>query len=144
LKDQPTFQPSYPVEYSYHGVRRHVKFSFGLGGSPGTAAVGLPAALFQTARLTDLKDVNSALFLMEGVTMQEPTPIIPKDRCIAVVYSDIATDDAQARESIESFWKVGTVIDVSNMVDAVQKVQGMGLPLNGHVSSNGNGNGHPQ
>jgi hypothetical protein len=141
LKKHPNFHDHYKVKTSYLGVERHVEFSYGIGAGGVVGTNGFtPDALFQTARLADLKDVNNALLLLEGVT-QGNAPILPKNRCASLVYAAGHDDGERVAESIASLGKVSTVIDVSDMDRALATLgSSMGNLINS--SADGNGNGH--
>lgn len=136
LKDNPQYQERYPLQYTWHGVTRNVEFTCGIGGG-GTEALPspfIPSALFQTARLLDMKDVNNALFLLEGVTSDRPNDSVPKailsrNRCGALVYSGNNPYD-DMKESLASLAAVSTVIDLSDMDSALAAFNQMDLSLN--------------
>lgn len=130
LKGRRHFSPKYKIQYEFQGVSRHVEFTYGLGGENGSQYI--PQALFQTTRLSDMKDVNNALFLFEGVTQRHPQPILPPQRCASLVYGAGINGHQEVNEAIKCLDQVSVVIDVSDVDRAVEAMyQRMGLTLNG-------------
>jgi hypothetical protein len=139
LKYRSNFAKNYRVQYDFRGVKRHVDFSYGISGEAGSIFVGSPTALFQTARLSDMRDVNNALFMLEGVAGNNGSSLLPKQCCFAVVHTGAAKDAENVDESLESLDKVGTVLDLSNLSQAVDTFHRCVPLLNGGDSGDGNG-----
>jgi hypothetical protein len=131
FKDNPNFHERYPLKYTYHGISRTVEFTYGIAVG-GYADMFRPDALMQTARLSDIRDVNNALLMLEGVTKENK--IVPKNRCAALVYRSGQVDDERAQESIKCLETVSTVIDLSNIDLALDTAYRMGLLIDGRES----------
>lgn len=113
IRQREGFRPKFPVECAVYGVKKHLRFSYGIGN-------GHPQALFQRVSLDRDSSVHDAALKMH--TLLERA-LLPEKRFAAFVQSSLAQESEEAAENLELLRRLCVPIDVERHDEAVEAVK---------------------